>query len=151
MKHTHDGIEELKAKGVQFDTPRLELAKKDEAGIPRSNGIHNVTILRDERRDDIIIFVGANTQKEVAGIRYWFDEGGIEKYYDVPFLGKDGKTPHYLISHFDELNEGDKVVIQYVKKGDKGYIDVQKAGGVTTADKVPTIHYDDEGNEIAAG
>jgi hypothetical protein len=132
----------MEAKGIKFDTPRLELAKKDEKGVPQSNGVHKVTIVRDERRDDIIIFVGANTQKEVAGIRYWFDEAGVEKYYDVPLMGKDGKTPHYLISRFDEFTEGDKLVIQYVKKGDKGFIDVKKVG-LDTDGEMPSIDYDE--------
>jgi len=149
MKNTAKAKEAMEAKGVKFDTPRLELAKKDEKGIPQSTGKHLCTILRDEIRDDIIIFTGANTQKEVKGIRYWFDEKGVEKYYDVP-LFKKGTTnePDYRIARFSELNEGDKVVLEYVKKGDSGFISITKADG-----EVPTINLDegDEGNPAGMG
>ena len=66
----------------------------------------------------------SNSFKEVTGIRYWFDEAGIEKYYDVPLFKKGTKDePNYLLSKFSELNEGDEITLEYIRKGDKGFIE----------------------------
>ena len=135
----------MEAKGVKFDSPRLELAKKDDKGVPVSTGQHMVKILRDERRDDIHEFTGTKSFKEVVGIRYWFDENGVEKYYDVPLFKKGTKDePNYLISKFGELEEGDKIVIEFVKNGDRGFIDIKKVDA-----DIPSINLD-EGDEPGA-
>jgi hypothetical protein len=147
MKTTSKAVDALREKGVEFPAQlnRLELAKKDAKGVPQSTGPHHVVILRDEKRDDIRVFTGANSYKEVAGIRYWFNENGQEKFYEVPLLDKSGRA-HYLLEKFAELNEGDKIVIEYVRKGDKGFINIAKA-----EEELPSINlYEgDEGSTDA--
>jgi hypothetical protein len=149
MKTTSQAVKALEEKGITFDAPRLELAKKDENGVPRTTGKHICTILRDEKRIDIREYTGASSYKEVTGIRYWFNDNGVERFYDVPLFAKGtADKPHYLISAFAELNEGDKVSLEYIKKGDKGFVEVQKVGsGNTTThegDEIPVISLDDE-------
>jgi len=140
MKTTAKAIDSLKEKGVKFDAARLELAKKDERGIPQSTGKHLVTILRDERKDDIREYTGQSSFKEVVGIRYWFDENGTEKYYDVPLFMKGTKDqPDYRLAKFSELNEGDKITLEYIRKGERGFIDVKKVG-----EELPTVNESDE-------
>lgn len=146
MKTTNAAKEALEAKGIKFETPRLELAKKDEHDIPQSTGKHFVTILRDEKRTDIRLYTSGTGYKEVTGIRYWFDEAGVEKYYDVPLIGKDDK-PHYLIAHFSEINEGDKLEMEYVKKGKGGFIEVKKAGTGKVDGEIPTIQLDEDNED----
>jgi hypothetical protein len=108
MKTTNVEKEKLEATGVKFDSTRLELAKKDDQEIPQSTGKHVVTILRDEKRTDIRLYTSCNGFKEVVGIRYWFNEDGAEKYYDVPLFDMNDK-PHYLIAGFADINEGNKL------------------------------------------
>jgi hypothetical protein len=145
MNTTSKAVNAMKDKGVQFDAVRLELAKKDANGIPQATGLHTLKVLRDERRTDIREYTGANSYKEVTGIRVWFDEGGIEKYYEFPLFSKEQK-PHYLLKFFEEVEEGDQITLEYVKKGDKGFIDAKKVGPA-----LPTIQLNESNPGSAEG
>ena len=59
------------------------------------------------------------------------EEQGQKKSYRVPKFGKDGQI-HYLVQHLAEFNEGDEVILEYTRKGIKGYISVLP---VTNEDK----------------
>jgi hypothetical protein len=79
----------------------------------------------------------------VTGIRYWFNEDGVEKFYDIPLIDKNDK-PHYLIARFADINEGDKLEMEYIKKGKGGFIEITKvASGLG---ELPVVHLD-EGDE----
>lgn len=148
MKNTNEEKEALEATGVKFDSARLELAKKDEQDVPQSTGKHFVTILRDEKRKDIKLFTSSTGYKEVSGIRYWFDEDGIEKSYDVPLIDKNDK-PHYLIARFADINEGDKLEIEYIKKGKGGFIEITKVA--SGSGELPIVNLDDSDEDTAPG
>lgn len=142
MEGTKKAIEKLKEKGMKFEGfNRLELAKKNDKGIPTSTGKHTVELLRDEERDDIRLYKSQNSYKEVQGIRYWFDENGVEKYYDISLLDKEEEKPHYLLQKMAEFNEGDMLVLEYIQKGQGGYIDVK-----TVAEAMNTV--DEEKEEV---
>lgn len=120
----------------------LELCPKNEKGIPTSNGVHHVKLLRGE--------VGENkdykTQKMEEGIRLFFEEDGIEKQYFVPKLINDKNNEkhgkfHYLFERFADIEEGDLLDMEFVKRGMKGFIDVRPSGGVplVNTDDIPVI------------
>lgn len=134
-------IEKVKAEGAEFNPQRLELAKKDERGIPQSTGKHKVKVIRGEVRTDIRQFTGTNSYKEVEGIRVYVEENETEKFYEFPSLTKDGK-PHYLLMAFENVQDGDMVVMEYVKKGDKGFINVSTDVDSYASD-IPVIEEDD--------
>ena len=99
----------------------LELAKKDEKGVPRPTGPHKVKLLRGE-------FAKRDTEfhQNEQGIMLYFEENGKEVKYFVPLLNKEGKF-HYLFERFGEIEEGAELEIEFVKKGLKGFIDVRTA------------------------
>ena len=146
MKTTNAEKEAMEAQGVKFDSTRLELAKKDEQDIPQSTGKHLVTILRDEKRTDIRLYTSSNGFKEVTGIRYWFNEDGVEKYYDIPLIDKNDK-PHYLIARFADINEGDKLEMEYIKKGKGGFIEITKVG--SASGELPIVNLDESDEDPA--
>lgn len=160
-KITKNTIINLKEKGFESSMVGkryLELAKKDDSGVPRSTGIHRVRLIKDELVKDVSVYVGKEKVIKVQGIRYYFFEDGEEKIYDVPLYQKDyylalakkepnpPKKYHYLLDKFAEIDEGDEIEIEYVQKGfGDGYIDVRKVeNGV---DGVVDVSGDDGGLE----
>jgi hypothetical protein len=126
----------------------LELAKKDDKGIPRpypaDNPIHIVKLLRAEEGINKDFY-----QKEVEGIWLHFEEDGTEKKYFVPTYYTDknkenyGKF-HYLFERFSDIEEGEMLEMEYIKKGTGGFIRVDKASDKTN-DDIPVI----EENEVS--
>lgn len=143
-------IDQLKKYGFESSTSGwkkyLELAKKDERGIPRTTGTHRVRFIKDEIVRDVNVFVGKEKTLKVQGIRYYFFENGEEKIYDVPLYQKDyyvalvkgGKREnkyHYLLDKFADIEEGDEIEIEYIQKGEDGFIDVRRVSdGVVVSD-----------------
>ena len=130
----------------------MEFCPKNEKGIPTSNGVHRVKLLRGEE--------GTNkdykTQKDVGGINLFFEENGVEKKYFVPKLNNDknkdnyGKF-HYLFEKFADIEEGAFLDMEFVKKGMIGFIDVRPSGGspVVDTDEIPVINAEDEPQDYA--
>lgn len=155
MKTTQKAVKALSDAGMVFPTQgnRLDLVKKDAKNVPQSTGIHKVKILRDEKRMDIHVFISSTGFLEVQGIRFWFDEGGEEKFYDVPFFNKDDykrkdfkasdptNRPHYLLERFAEIEEGTELELEFMRRGTNGFIDVRKVGEESITGK----HEGDEG------
>lgn len=104
----------------------LELAKKDERGIPQPNGIHTVKLLRGEE-DERTNYKGILEE----GIMLYFEEEGIEKKYFIAKFINDKNSDnygkfHYLYERFADIEEGDELEMEYIRKGKTGYIDVRK-------------------------
>jgi hypothetical protein len=151
MSETEKIIKKLEEQGFESPLPktrRLNLAEKDERGIPRSTGKHYLIFLRDEFRKDIKVFTGKTKSIDVQGIRYYFKEGDDEVYYDVPLYPKtfyQGKAKdkkyNYLLDAFKKLKEGDRCTVEYVKTPTSGFIKVKK---VDVDDVKQDIPGDDE-------
>lgn len=69
------------------------------------------------------------------------EENGHKKSYRVPKLDKKGEI-HYLVQRFAEVNEGEEVVLEYKRKGLKGYIELIRVKNVEQTE------VEDEDNEI---
>lgn len=108
----------LKKAGV---IPRLRLAVQKQGGGTESTGAHKVKAIEDK----IVQGIDRNTGKEIYLMRYIFEENGEKKRYDVPVKDKQGDC-HYLIERLAEVNEGEEITLEYVRKGLKGYIDVKR-------------------------
>ena len=118
----------------------LELAKKDERGVPMPTGVHRVKLLKGEE-DKKINFRGI----EEDGIMLYFDEAGIEKKYFVPIYVNDKNSDnygkfHYLFEKFGQINEGSDLEMEYVRKGKAGYVDVRVVGKDNLSiDDIPVV------------
>jgi hypothetical protein len=106
----------------------LELAKKDERGVPMPTGVHRVRLLRGEesRRTN---FRGIDEE----GIMLYFEEDGIEKQYFIPTYVSDKNSDnygkfHYLFENFANIEEGAELEMEYVKKGKAGFVNVKLVG-----------------------
>jgi len=121
----------------------LELAKKDSRGIPMpyppDNPVHRVKLLRGEE--------GTKTNYrgiEEKGVFLTFLEDGIEKKYFVPIYVTDKNSENYgkfnyLFQAFENINEGDELEMEYVRKGKTGFVDVRRAGEKRNEDDIPVI------------
>lgn len=103
----------------------LELAKKDERGVPRSTGVHIVTLLRSE-----LFTKNDEYHRNEEGMNLYFDEDGIEKKYFISTYVTDRNSPnfgkfHYLYQKFADIEEDTILEMEYIKKGIRGYVDVR--------------------------
>lgn len=108
--------------------PRLQLAiqLKDEQGNKKGvkgTGPHRVKLISDK----IVKGTEYQTGTERYEIEYLLEENGEKKKYRVPMKDKNGEI-HYLIQRFAEIPEGTEVILEYQRKGLKGYIDIQVVG-----------------------
>ena len=99
-------------------TPKLKLAIQTKKGV-QGTGPHRVKLLQDKEA----MGTEPRTGKEREEIAYLVEENGQKKSYRVPKLGSDGQI-HYLVQRLAEFNEGDEVILEYTRKGIKGYISV---------------------------
>ena len=104
-------------------TPFLKLAIQKEGGGVEGTGPHKVKLIEDKA----VMINEYPSQKEVSGIRYVVEENGEKKKYEVPIKDKGGEL-HYLIQRLAEFNEGDEIILEYQRRGIKGFISVKKAG-----------------------
>ncbi|MCX6724221.1 MAG: hypothetical protein NT155_03580 [Candidatus Staskawiczbacteria bacterium] len=103
----------------------LELAKKNEKGVPMSTGVHIVTLLKCENATRDTEYRG-----EEKGINLIVDEDGVEKKYFVPMFVTDKNSPnygkfHYLFQKFEDIEEDTMLEMEFVRKGARGYVDVR--------------------------
>jgi len=139
--------ENMSSKGIRIGETKLELAKKDSTGVPQSTGRHILKLVSEEKKDDIREFTGSNSYREVQGIRFWFEESGVKKYYDVAFLSKDDKhKANYLITAFNNIEVGDELAMEYIRKNKTGYIKVVNLSRQVPSEgeELPVINADDE-------
>ena len=96
--------------------PKLQLA----VGTPPvSTGPHTVKLISDKltRRRDF------KSGEEKLAMKYIVEEDGQTKSYTTDL--KDGNgDPTYLIQRLAAFAEGTEVIMEYVRKGAKGYISV---------------------------
>ena len=128
----------------------LELCPKDAKGIPTSNGVHYVKLLRGENG----VKKDYKTQKDVDGVWLYFDEGGVEKKYFIPekYTDKNNEENfgkfHYLFEKFATIKEGTNLEMEFVKKGMKGFVDVRVAGD--SPNDIPVIDDGDPGIDTSS-
>ena len=77
-------------------------------------------------------------------IRYLVEEKGEKKIYDVDLYNDSGDV-HYLIQRLAEVPEGEEVILQFTKKGIRGFIEVIRLNDVSRVE-VPTINQDEDEN-----
>ena len=121
MKNIKDIVDKDPDKQNPSSGSFLELAKKDEGGVPRGTGPHNVELIGGEitKRD-------TQFEQGQEGIMLKFKEEGEEKKYFVPKYNKNGSKFHYLFERFADIKEGETLILEFKKKGMKGFIDVQR-------------------------
>ena len=109
--------------------PFLELAKKvkDEYGKPKgtkSTGPKKVKFLEDK----VVMGKDFSTGTEREEMEYIFEENGERKKYRKPIHGEDGNL-HYFIEGMKDFNYGDELILEYIKKGKTGFIDIREIDG----------------------
>src|SRR3990167_4441532 len=107
---------------------RLSLAEKivNEYGRSkgtRSTGEHKVKFLEDK----VVQGKDFQTGVERLEMKWIFEEDGQRKFYTKPLRDENGEV-YYLIQSMAKYNYGDELILKYVSKGLRGYIDVRKAG-----------------------
>ena len=98
--------------------PKLKLAVKGPKGV-QGTGPHRVKLIIDKEAKGSDPITG----KERDEVAYLIEENGQKRSYRVPKFGKDGQI-HYLVQRLAEFNEGTEVILEYTRKGIKGYISV---------------------------
>ena len=98
--------------------PKLKLAVKGPKGV-QGTGPHRVKLIVDKEAKGSDPITG----KERDEVAYLVEENGQKRSYRVPKLGKDGQI-HYLVQRLAEFKEGTEVILEYTRKGIKGYISV---------------------------
>jgi hypothetical protein len=109
----------------------LELAKKNERGIPTSTGVHTVKLIGGEMGERTTKFNGTE-----EGIWLTFKENGEKVKYFVPKLGKNGNF-HYLFEKFQNIEEGSMLEMEFQRSGNTCFIDVKEVQH--EADEEPPI------------
>lgn len=123
-------------------TPKLKLAIRGPKGV-QGTGPHRVKLLADKEA------VGTDpmTGKERDEIAYLVEENDQKKSYRVPKFGKDGQI-HYLVQILAGYDENDEVILEYMRKGIKGYINVLPVKGSSQKeveeDDIPIINADEQ-------
>jgi hypothetical protein len=85
------------------------------------------------------------TGKEREEVHYLVEENGELKKYTCPRLNKQGEL-HYLVQRFAEVEEGQEIMLEYKRKGVKGYIEVTPLG---STEDVEVDEHDEEELEEA--
>ena len=107
---------ELKSERSQW----LQLAVKDERGAVVGTGQHKVRVIDCENAKN----KDYKTGEMIQGVNLILEENNERKLYFIPTLGQDGKF-HYLLEKFSQIKEGSEVIMEYQRKGVKGFIDVR--------------------------
>jgi hypothetical protein len=100
---------------------RLQLAAKDERGVPRSTGPQKVKFLEDK----LIQVVDRDSGEKIPAVRYIFEQNGKEVEYDVPVKNKQGEV-HYLVKAMAPVKEGETITLECQKSGQKSFINVTR-------------------------
>jgi len=101
--------------------PTLKLATQRPGGGVSATGPHTVTVISES----LINTTQYETGEKVATMRYFFEEAGEKKQYDVEVKDKNGNL-HYLIQRMAEFKPGDVLTMECIRKGARNYISVQK-------------------------
>ena len=103
--------------------PSLKLATKKDKGGVEGTGSHKVKILEDK------VVEGKDFNRNMIHmVRYTLEENGVKKKYDTAVKGDNGELS-YLVQKLAEIPEGTEIVLEYVQKGLRGFIDVRQAEG----------------------
>ena len=88
----------------------------------------------------------------MEGVNLFFDEDGVEKKYFIPTYINDKNSDkygkfHYLFEKFADIEEGEMLEIEYVKKGLTGFVDVRRLENkIPEYSDIPVIN-EDENNQ----
>jgi len=121
--------------------PLLKLATKVEGQAPQSTGEHIVKILETKEGKK----KNYKTGQDIEAIWILVEEKGQKFKYPIP-LKDDNGQPHYLLQRLAELPDDKEIILQYVRKGARGYIDARLVG--EEIDGIPII---DEEENIDGG
>ena len=123
--------------------PFLQLAEKLEGGGVKGTGAHKVKIISDK----VVKGTDYQTNEERYEVQYLVEENGQKKKYKVPVKDKNGEV-HYLVQRLAEIEEGTEIILEYKRRGLKGYIDVQRANLITpekvATEEIPIIEEDEK-------
>ena len=104
--------------------PDLHLAIKTDKGV-QGTGAHQVKMISDR----IIKGTDYQTGKERLEVEYLLEENGEKKKYSVAMRDENNEI-HYLVQRLADVQEGEEVILEYKRKGVKGFIEVRKLGEV---------------------
>lgn len=131
--------------------PKLQLAVQltDEFGNKKGvkgTGPHLVKLIGDK----VVKGVDYQTSEDIYKVEYLLEEKGEKKVYFVPVKDKQGDV-HYLVQRLAEIPEGTEIVLEYKRRGKKGYIEVKNLNGeneISPEDDIPVINDEDESQDI---
>lgn len=115
--------------------PNLQLATQQERGGVKSTGPHTVKIIEEK----LINTTNYETGKQVPTMRYFFEENGERKQYDVEVKDKNGNLD-YRIQKISQFEIGQILVIEVKKKGIKNYTDIRLSDNEVKEDEIPVIN-----------
>ena len=93
--------------------PKLILGERRGNAVV-STGPHTVKMLEDK------IIKKMNTEgKEEYFVRYIVEENGEKKQYDAHMKSKVGNDPHYLVQALADVHEGEELILEMKKAGNK--------------------------------
>ena len=68
------------------------------------------------------------TGLEREEVQYIFEEKGQQKKYNVPIKDVNGEV-HYLVQRMADVEYGEEIILEYVRKGLKGFIMTERVLG----------------------
>lgn len=128
--------------------PDLQLAiqVKDDQGKKKGvkgTGPHRVKLLEDH----VVMGTDYQTGVERHEIKLIVEENGQKKQYCFPVKDKKNNV-HYLVQRFAEVKPGDEVILEFKKRGIKGFIEVIRIGEdqepENSDDDIPVIEDDSQ-------
>lgn len=152
MKKEHNmGIVSKQAMKQANLLPKLQLGTQiiGNDGKPKGvqvTGKHHVKLIEEKAINGKEFETGT----PIPMMRYIFEENGEQKQYDARMKDKKTGELHYFVQRMAEINEGDELILEMVKRGMKNVILVTKVGESTEIDAddeelpddVPTVELD---------
>lgn len=114
--------------------PNLQLAIQLEKGGVKSTGPHTVKVLEEK----LINTTNYETGKQVPTMRYFFEENGEKKQYDVEVKDKNGNLD-YRIQKMAQFEVGQILVLEVKKKGIKNYTNIRLLDDTQGGEDIPII------------
>jgi hypothetical protein len=109
--------------------PKLQLGQQKLSETTKktsvvSTGKHYVRLIEEK----VINGKEFGTDEVIPKMRYIFEENGEKKSYDARMKDKQTGELHYFVQSMSNVEEGEEIIIEMIKKGMKNVINVQKLG-----------------------
>lgn len=118
--------------------PNLQLAIHQERGGIKSTGPHTVKIIEEK----LINTTNYETGKQVPTMRYFLEENGEKRQYDVEVKDINGNLD-YRIQKMAQFEVGQVLILEVKKNGKKNYTDMRLAEEGEATNEIPIINQEE--------